>query len=205
MGDRCAWVAMLWPMGKPKWWVCQDCKSLNDIPANKCYKCRARKPSDPALIDDQYEQLGGGSHARVGVSVDRSQVGSLVAPDPSERAQGGGTVMDAYNVPGDQRDHPERPPEIVAEPVPAPPPIRPPKPRSIAEVGGLHWSEEAEAEARAHPRVALEGSEQQTDQSPPPGSSPPPPAQAPPAHAPGPGQLPPPAYAPSPAPEREDD
>jgi len=40
-------------MGKAKWWVCDSCKSLNDLPANKCYKCRAEKPANPTLMDDQ--------------------------------------------------------------------------------------------------------------------------------------------------------
>jgi hypothetical protein len=165
-------------MGKPKWWVCDECKSLNDIPANKCYKCRVRKPSDPALIDDQYEQLSSGSRARVSVTVDRSQVGSLVAPDPTERAEGG-SIMEAFNLPGDQGDQHEAPPESSPRPAPAPPPIRPPKARSIAEVGGLHWSEEVEAEARAHPRTVPGGPQEQPGQSLP-GYGVPPSPQAPP-------------------------
>ena len=85
-------------MGKAKWWVCDDCKSLNDLPANKCYNCREPKPSDPRLFDDQYSQVGGGQQ-RVGITVDLDKVGDLTRPDPVETAAGGG-IVEAF----DQKD-----------------------------------------------------------------------------------------------------
>ena len=69
-------------MGKARWWVCDDCTSLNDLPANKCYNCRVPKPGDPKLIDDNYSQVGGGQK-RVGITVDLAKIGALTfeAPD----------------------------------------------------------------------------------------------------------------------------
>ena len=81
-------------MGTAKWWVCDACKSLNDLPANKCYNCRGDKPDAPTLIDDQYSKVGGGEN-RVGVSVDMSKVGDLTRPDPIETAAGG-ALMEAF-------------------------------------------------------------------------------------------------------------
>ena len=75
-------------MGKPKWWVCGGCKSLNDMPAAKCFNCRAAKPADPTLIDDHYSEVGSGAR-RVGVTVDLATVGDLTRPDPLETAKGG--------------------------------------------------------------------------------------------------------------------
>ncbi len=134
-------VATLWAMGKATWWVCDDCKSLNDLPANKCYNCRTARPVDPVLIDDQYDQVNAGAKKRVGISVDLSQVGSLIAPDPLERQQGG-SIMEAFP---QALVQPSPGSEDAGQPAPSIPPIRPPKTRGIAEVGGLHWTEEGEA------------------------------------------------------------
>lgn len=139
-------------MGNAKWWVCGDCKSLNDLPANKCYNCRHPKPSQPMLIDDQYDQVSSGSQKRVGISVDLSQVGSLVSRDPLEQSKGGG-IIEAFNVDEDassrvvSQTQAATPSLAGAAAADVPPLIRPPKERSIAEVGGVHWDEAAEAAA----------------------------------------------------------
>ncbi len=93
-------MSILYRMGKPKWWVCSGCKSLNDIPAAKCYNCRAAKPADPTLIDDQYSEVSSGT-PRVGISVDLAMVGDLIRPDPLETAKGG-EIMEAFGDPDDQ-------------------------------------------------------------------------------------------------------
>jgi hypothetical protein len=72
-------------VGSAKWWVCDGCKSLNDVPAKKCYNCRTKRPDKPTLIDDSYSEVK--TKGRVSVSVDRSMVAALVAPDPSETAR----------------------------------------------------------------------------------------------------------------------
>jgi hypothetical protein len=77
-------------MGKAKWWVCDDCHSLNDLPANKCYNCRAGKPANPREIDDHYDEVV--TNQRVGITVDLSQVGDLSRPDPLETQSGGGII-----------------------------------------------------------------------------------------------------------------
>ncbi len=130
-------------MGKAKWWVCDGCKSLNDLPANKCYKCRERKPGNPTLIDDQYSQVGGGPE-RVGVTVDLSQVADLTRPDPIE-TQTGGAIMDAFNHDDDQPLRMDRTPDGPPDPEagqPTPRPLRDPIPRGISAVGGRDWTED---------------------------------------------------------------
>lgn len=132
-------------MGKARWWVCGACKSLNDLPAEKCYHCRTKKPDEPTLMDDQYSQVGGETK-RVGVSVDRALVSELTAPDPIERAPGGSLM--------ERLDFGAKPPEQAgpgqaAAPGPAaaarPPaevrPLREPEPRGIGALGGLDWSD----------------------------------------------------------------
>lgn len=127
-------------MGKAKWWVCDDCKSLNDLPANKCYKCFTTKPDSPSLIDDQYAHVGGGDEKRVGVTVDLSKVGDLTRPDPVETAEGG-LVVEAY---GHDDDKPlARSPEPPGsrEPAQPPAPLREPERRSISQLASRHWTE----------------------------------------------------------------
>lgn len=140
------------------------------MPANKCYNCRVARPSSPALIDERYDQVSAGSGKRVGISVDLAQVGTLVAPDPMERYKGG-EIMEAFNIrpaqAGGARSEPDTrsaavpaptpasvpaaAPSAAREAMPAPPPIRPPRERSIAEVGGMHWTEQLET-ARSRTR-----------------------------------------------------
>lgn len=153
-------------MGKAKWWVCDDCKSLNDLPANKCFNCRSPKPSNPVKIDDQYSQVAGGSSGRVGVSVDLSKVGDLTRPDPIETADGGG-IIEAYNFRDDfSEDQPlESYRHRSLEPTAPPPPLREPKLRSIAEAGGLHWEETYQGLGAPPPQGQPAG-------SPPPGTPP---------------------------------
>ena len=79
--------------------MCDGCKSLNDMPANKCYKCRTPRPSSPTLLDDQYGQVGG--KPRVAVSVDLSRVAELAARDPVESQRGAG-VFEAFTAEDDQ-------------------------------------------------------------------------------------------------------
>ena len=88
-------------MGKAKWWVCDDCKSLNDVPANKCYKCRTNKPAAPTLIDDDYAEVGAATQKRVGITVDLSRLSELTAPDPTETDAGAG-VYDAFDAADDE-------------------------------------------------------------------------------------------------------
>ena len=150
-------------MGKAKWWICDGCKSLNDVPANKCYKCRDPKPADPTLIDDEYSEVGGGQK-RVGVTVDLSQVGDLTRPDPVEKAQPGG-IMEAF----DKVDDPyaDLDARRAATPTPrydpyagdfeqpqatqateaTPPQMREPTKRGIDAIGGRQWVDEPSAPA----------------------------------------------------------
>ena len=130
-------------MGKAKWWVCGDCKSLNDKPANKCYKCRSPKPDNPTLMDDEYSEVGGGQQ-RVGITVDLTQV-DLATRDPKETQRAGGIYEDF--VPqtqqggryGAEDDQPLASSRADIEPAAPPPPLREPATRSIAEAGGRHW------------------------------------------------------------------
>lgn len=141
-------------MAKPKWWVCDGCHSLNDLPANKCYNCRAEKPESPRLMDDHYSEVV--SHKRVGITVDLSKVGDLTRPDPIETQQGGG-IFEAF---GDQREQAAEAPGAgsgarqpydpyapatgspASPPRPAPPPLREPQRRGIDQLGGYRqWAE----------------------------------------------------------------
>lgn len=197
-------------MGKAKWWVCDDCVSLNDLPANKCYKCRKDKPDDPKLIDDQYSEVGGGGQ-RVGITVDMAQVGDLTRPDPVETAQGG-ALMEAFEKVDDpyadldrarRQQGSTQPPTTQQQPStprhdpyrgnPAtrgapetPKPLREPTKRGIDALGGRHWVEGTEPfeGGRADP----------TDV----GVAPPPPAPPPPPVAPPPVAPPPPPGVPRP-------
>ena len=130
-------------MGKAKWWVCDGCKSLNDMPANKCYKCRERKSANPTLIDDQYSQVGG-EPDRVGVTVDLSQVSDLTKPDPME-TETGGAIMDAFDHDDDQplqMDQASGGPSDPNAGQPTPRPLRDPIPRGISAVGGRDWTKD---------------------------------------------------------------
>lgn len=183
-------------MGKAKWWVCDDCKSLNDLPANKCYKCFTSKPDSPSLMDDQYGHVGGGESQRVGVTVDLDMVGDLTAPDPVETADGGGLV-EAY---GFDDDKPLASTQTVSTPAVTPPPLREPERRSISQIASRHWTDGQQAPTTTAPPPA----------SPPPATAPPqamapPPASPPalsPAGAPPDGASPsrPPPLAPMPSP-----
>jgi hypothetical protein len=183
-------------MATAKWWVCDSCRSLNDIPANKCYKCRAQKPSHPTLIDANYVQVGS-TQKRVGVTVDRSRVAELTAPQPVEREPGSG-VFEAYGATDDQPLEAVRKAE---EPKAPPRPLREPPRRSIAQVGGFHWeyglaeADRREAASRgegAAPSSAAQGPTMPgpTGQAPmvpgPAGQAPMPPAQDPPPSGPAP-------------------
>jgi hypothetical protein len=117
-------------MVKPRWWVCPGCRSLNDVPARTCYKCRTRKPADPTLLDDEYGEVGGGP-ARVGISVDVARIAELVSRDPLEAHKGSGPVEDD-DVLGIRT-------LASAAAQAAPPPMREPIRRSIADVGGVDW------------------------------------------------------------------
>lgn len=137
-------------MGKAKWWVCEDCTSLNDLPANKCYKCRVSKPRDPKLFDDQYSHVGGGDQ-RVGITVDLANVGDLTRPDPVESAEGG-SIMEAFDKTDDpyadidQADPTPRydpysgGPETPSQQA-EPRPLREPTKRGIDALGGRGWAE----------------------------------------------------------------
>ncbi len=114
--------------------MCDGCRSLNDMPANKCYKCRSPRPASPTLLDDQYGQVGE-AKARVGVSVDRSRVAELAARDPLESQKGGG-VVDAFAA---KDDEPVESARAVGGAKPVPPPIREPVKRGISEIGGQDW------------------------------------------------------------------
>ena len=140
-------------MGKAKWWVCDDCHSLNDLPANKCYNCRAGKPTNPRQIDDQYDEVV--SQQRVGITVDLSQVGDLSRPDPIETESGGG-IMEAFDTRDAEAHQPAAPtpqPYDPYAPAPAPaaarpaanpsvPPMREPERRGIEQLGGQRtWAD----------------------------------------------------------------
>ncbi len=202
-------------MGKAKWWVCDKCVSLNDVPARKCYKCREPKPADPKLIDDQYAEVG--TQKRVGVTVDLNKVGDLTRPDPVETAEGG-ALMEAFEQSEDPysdiaRQQPptaqpqstprydpyagvaEQPETPAQAPVKTEPkPMREPTRRGIDALGRRMWAEGAEVyEPAAAP--------------PPPAAAPPLPPDAPPSPsapvvqppmAPPQGAPPPPAAAPPP-------
>jgi formin 2 len=207
-------------MGKAKWWVCESCTSLNDLPANKCYNCRVPKPGDPKLIDDNYSQVGGGQK-RVGITVDLAKIGDLTRPDPLETAAGGG-IVEAFDQKDDSREGVDRESSTPATPrydpygggyetgttteTPTPPPIREPKRRGIVALGGRHWTEEPAAEPvdveRDSDRTSPPVPPPPAGTAPsPPGAVPPPPAGTapPPPGAVPPGALPPPlGFAPPP-------
>ena len=185
-------------MGTAKWWVCDSCKSLNDLPANKCYKCREPQPANPTLFDDQYGEVGG-DQKRVGITVDLDQVGDLTQRDPIETAEGGGFVEafektdDPYaDLDSGQPATPRYDPysggyeSAEASTQSTTTPIREPVKRGIDAVGGRHWNTGLDAPdapdpvAQAAPPPA---------QPPPPAAVPPPPAAVPP---PPPGIVPPP-------------
>jgi hypothetical protein len=126
-------------MARARWWLCDSCKSLNDMPATKCYKCRTPRPASPTLLDDQYAQVGGAA-PRVSISVDRAKIAELAARDPIEAQRGTG-IVDAFDARGAQDDEPlesartsAAPPERTASR-----PMRDPVRRSISAVGGLDW------------------------------------------------------------------
>jgi hypothetical protein len=123
-------------MPAAKWWICDSCKSLNDLPARKCYNCRAGKPANPSILDDHYTQVGGGQQ-RVGIRVSRSMISELAARDPKETEPSRG-VIEAY---GAQDDQPLESARQADLPTTLPPPLRDPVPRSIADLGGRHWLE----------------------------------------------------------------
>lgn len=209
-------MGILVAMGKAKWWVCDSCSSLNDLPANKCYKCFTDKPADPKQIDDQYSHVAGGGDKRVGITVDLSTVGDLTRPDPIETEQGG-AIMDAFR--STDEGGGETPAETSAsrlydpyEPHPpaprasatptASPPMREPEQRGIDAIGGRQWTEEAAPPAPPQPQQP-----QPPLNPPPPGAVPPPAPGAPPQAgqyvAPPPPQgapPPPPGYPPLPTP-----
>jgi len=203
-------------MGKAKWWVCDSCKSLNDLPANKCYKCREAKPGNPTLIDDQYSEVRG-SQQRVGITVDLSKLGDLTRPDPLETAEGGG-IMEAFeetsdpyaDLDGGQPPTPRYDPysggyeSAPAAAQSAPPPLREPTKRRIDALGDRPWTVEPPAPQAAQPSPPPPGDA--PPPGPPPsgmppssGMPPPPPGRAsppPPGAMPGPPPPPPPGYAP---------
>jgi hypothetical protein len=211
-------------MGKPRWWVCEGCNSLNDLPANKCYKCRASKPSNPALMDDRYSEVGG-AQRRVGISVDRSLVGDLTRRDPVE-TQTGGTMLEAFGHDDDQPIESSRQgqpgrntPKGQPTSPPTPRPIRDPIPRGIEAIGGRDWthdlaplpdpttSTQGALSAAPPPPPAAPASSGAPPQ-PPAGPTPPPgwtqagaPQGRPPMPPPPPGYVPaPPGYVPPPPP-----
>ena len=185
-------------MGKAKWWVCGECKSLNDKPANKCYNCRSPKPDNPTLMDDEYSEVGGGQQ-RVGITVDLSQV-DLATPDPKETQRAGGIYEDI--VPqtqqggryGAEDDQPLASSRADIEPAAPPPPLRDPAARSIAEAGGRHWLEDYTGLGPESDQPKTQGASPSapvvsTLAPPPPGQPPPPPV--------APGQPPPPPSQPT--------
>jgi hypothetical protein len=178
------------------------------MPADKCYKCRSRKPADPSLIDDEYGVVGGGIQKRVGITVDLSKIEELTAPDPIETAAGG-AVMEAYGVDDDKPlESSGGSVEPGLPPLPPPPPMRDPEPRSIADLGGRAWAEEPEPRTSPAPPAPLAGPAPPQSArlpggyAPPPGQAAPPGQSAPPGPAapPPPGTPPPPGYAPPPRP-----
>jgi hypothetical protein len=127
--------------------MCDGCRSLNDMPANKCYKCRAPRPASPTLLDDQYGQVS--DKPRVGVSVELSRVAELAARDPRETQKSAG-VFEAFTAQDDQPIESARTSDPAfttraaasmgtAGNKPAPPPIREPVRRGISELGGQDW------------------------------------------------------------------
>jgi len=148
-------------MGKAKWWVCDGCHSLNDLPANKCYNCRAAKPANPRQIDDRYDEVV--SNQRVGITVDLSQVGDLSRRDPIETQSGGG-IIEAFAEGGAEAGQapapapqpydpyaPAPPPAAPTTATPTPtttqpvPPLREPERRGIEQLGGRRsWADPAE-------------------------------------------------------------
>ncbi len=200
-------------MGKAKWWVCDSCHSLNDLPANKCYKCRESKPANPRLMDDTYSEVGG--QQRVGITVDLSHLGDLVRPDPLETEEGGG-IIEAFRAAGERSA--SDPPQAQATPVsapydpyapktpqpsgtstPGPRPMREPVRRGIDALGGQReWADDPAGVTPPLPPAQSAGSAAVT---PPPGAIPPPGAVPPSGQVPhGPTQVPPPAgYVPPPA------
>ena len=127
--------------------MCDGCRSLNDMPANKCYKCRAPRPASPTLLDDQYGQVS--DKPRVGVSVELSRVAELAARDPRETQKSAG-VFEAFTAQDDQPIESARTTDPAfttgaaagmgtAGNKPKPPPIREPVKRGISELGGQDW------------------------------------------------------------------
>ena len=213
-------------MGKAKWWVCDSCHSLNDLPADKCYKCRGPKPDNPRQMDDQYAEVA--TEHRVGITVDLAKVGDLTRPDPVETQEGGGFIdpFDPDGVADPQAQQPASqaqqpspqpydpyaaPPRAPSTPTATPPPqqpaappppkpLRDPKPRGIDQLGGVRqWADGVEV---MPPMQAGTGQPAPyPDQAPPPQAPPPPPppGQAPttpPPQAAPPPQAPPPAQVP---------
>ena len=135
-------------MAKARWWMCDGCRSLNDMPANKCCnKCRAPRPASPTLLDDQYGQVS--DKPRVGVSVELSRVAgtgsATIQGDPEERRRLRG--VHGAGRPACR----ERSRRWMVEPSRLvqrldgngrqrqPPPIREPVKRGISELGGQDW------------------------------------------------------------------
>jgi len=193
-------------MGKAKWWVCEGCHSLNDLPANKCFSCHEPKPSNPRTLDDEYSEVG--SQQRVGITVDLAKVGDLTNPDPIEADRGGGFI-EAFAAQEDQPSGaPAREPydpyaagsHVSAQrPAAAPqqppvPPLREPVRRGIDQLGGAReW-----ADASVPPEVPppAPAASPVPDQAPQPQGSPPP--VPPPAGAmPPAGSVPPPGQDPA--------
>jgi len=181
-------------MGTAKWWVCDSCKSLNDLPANKCYKCREPQPANPTLFDDQYGEVGG-DQKRVGITVDLDQVGDLTRRDPIETAEGGGFVEafektdDPYaDLDSGQPATPRYDPysggyeSAEASTQSTTTPIREPVKRGIDAVGGRHWNTGLDAPDAPDPAAQAAPPPPPT-QPPPPAAVPPPPAAVPPPPA----------------------
>jgi hypothetical protein len=109
-------------------------------------------------MDDLYAQVGG-SAPRVGVTVQRSQVAALTAPDPRETQKGGAAFDDLGVLPAGVGPRPSdphmiHPPPLAGETASTPRagqpglgpkpgvfvrPLRDPTPRSIAALGGRPW------------------------------------------------------------------
>ncbi|MFV2064751.1 MAG: hypothetical protein ACC726_14760, partial [Chloroflexota bacterium] len=160
-------------MSKAKWWVCDSCKSLNDLPANKCYKCRERKPKTPTLIDDQFDQVGG-NDKRVGITVDLADVSDLVAHDPKE-TQESREFVDVLPT-GDRIKVGEDGAPVAGGESPGQPrPLREPTKRGISEAGGLKWHDEPTTAAPSSETQAAgppQGHMMPQGQTPPPGAMP---------------------------------
>jgi hypothetical protein len=62
-------------MANGTWWVCDECKSLNDLPAKKCYKCRTPRPPQARIVNPLAD-LSSGPPKRVGVTVQLSRSAS---------------------------------------------------------------------------------------------------------------------------------